>query len=511
MRQVKSILVTGATGYIGGRLIPVLLEAGYSVRAMGRSLNKLQGRSWSAHPQVELVPGDVLKPESLSQAFSGCGAAYYLVHSMVAQKEKFVAADRQAAHNMVKAAAKAGLERIIYLGGLAESQEPLLSKHLSSRIEVGEILQTGRVPVTTLRAPVILGSGSASFEIIRYLVERLPVMITPRWLRSLNQPIAIRNVLNYLVECLKKTETTGQTYDIGGPEVITYQRLLEIYAEEARLPKRLIVPVPVLTPKLSAYWIHLISPVPSAIALPLAQGLTSNAVCNENRIQRIIPQRLLTSREAIRLALDRVAQEKVDTCWMDAGALAEPEWAQCGDAAWTGGTILRCGYRVRIEATPEDIWPAIARIGGKTGWYHADVLWRIRGGIDRLMGGVGLRRGRRHPVEIRIGDALDFWRVLEVSAPHRLLLVAEMKTPGEAILEFTMDTVGDQNTELRMMSRFMPRGLGGILYWYLLYPFHEWVFFGMLKAIARVIEKPIIAEPVRFTPRLPRSCGVSSS
>jgi hypothetical protein len=355
---------------------------------------------------------------------------------------------------------------------------------------------------------MILGSGSASFEILRYLVERLPAMMTPRWVRSLNQPIAIRNVIFYLVECLAREETISQTYDIGGPDILTYRDLLDIYAEEAHLPKRLIVPVPVLTPTLSALWIHLISPVPTSIALPLTEGLTSDAVCTENRIQELIPQKLLSCREAIHLALDRIKQEQVDTCWMDAGDLLEPEWAHCGDAEWAGGTIMNCGYRARIKATVEDVWQPVSRIGGKTGWYFGNFLWRLRGIMDRLAGGVGLRRGRRHPTEIGAGDALDFWRVLEVDSPQRLLLVAEMKTPGEALLEFQITPLANGQVELQMLSRFLPRGLVGILYWYVLYPFHQWIFYGMLKAIARSIDKPIVSGPERFTPKLHTSCAL---
>ena len=502
------ILVTGATGYVGGRLIPALLAAGYRVRAMGRNLGKMGCRPWAGHSQVELVQGDVLDLESLKHAASGCRAAYYLVHSMIAQKEKFVEADRRAASNMVAAATAAGVERIIYLGGLAEAKDGNLSKHLQSRIEVAEILQAGPVPTTDLRTPMILGSGSASFEILRYLVERLPAMTTPRWVRSLNQPIAIRNVITYLIGCLEHEETSGQTYDIGGPDILTYRDLLDIYAEEAHLSKRLIIPVPVLTPTLSALWIHLISPVPASIAQPLTEGLTSDAVCSENRIQSIIPQKLLSCREAIRLALDRLKQEQVDTCWMDAGDLLEPEWAHCGDAEWAGGTILNCGYRARIKATVDDVWQPVSRIGGKTGWYFGNFLWRLRGIMDRLVGGVGLRRGRRHPTEIGVGDALDFWRVLEVDPPRRLLLVAEMKTPGEALLEFQITSQANGQVELQMLSRFLPKGLFGILYWYGLYPFHQWIFYGMLKAIAKSINKPIASDPERFTPKLHSSCAL---
>ena len=502
------ILVTGATGYVGGRLIPALLSKGYRLRAMGRNTAKLACRPWAHHDRVELVQGDVMDLESLKRAASGCRAAYYLVHSMIAQKEKFVEADRQAARCMVAAAAAAGLERMIYLGGLAEAKQGSLSKHLQSRIEVADILQSGTVPTTDLRAPMILGSGSASFEILRYLVERLPIMTTPRWVHSLNQPIAIRNVITYLIGALEHNETTGQTYDIGGPDILTYRDLLDIYAEEAHLSKRVIIPVPVLTPTLSALWIHLISPVPKSIALPLTEGLTSDAVCTENRIQSIIPQELMTCRDAIRMALDRLQQEQVDTCWMDAGDVLEPEWAHCGDAEWAGGTIMNCGYRATLEADADDVWQSIRRIGGKNGWYFGNFLWHLRGLLDRWVGGVGLRRGRRHPTEIGVGDALDFWRVLEVEAPHRLLLVAEMKTPGEALLEFQITPRGDHRVQLQMLSRFLPTGIFGLLYWYGLYPFHQWIFFGMLKAIAKSIRKPITDGPDRFTPKLHSTCAL---
>jgi uncharacterized protein YbjT (DUF2867 family) len=501
----KPILVTGATGYVSGRLIPALLDAGYHVRAMGRNLEKLSCRPWAGNHQVELVQGDVLKLDSLKKAVSGCQTAYYLVHSMIARGEKFVEADRMAAHNMIEAAEKMGLERIIYLGGLAEAKNVPLSKHLKSRIEVAEILHSGSVPTTDLRAPMILGSGSASFEILRYLVEHLPIMTTPRWVYSLNQPIAIRNVVQYLIGCLEHDETLGQTFDIGGPDILTYRDLLDIYAEEAKLKKRIIIPVPVLTPTLSALWIHLISPVPKSIALPLTEGLTSDAVCKENRIQAIIPQRLLTCREAIRLALDRIQQAQVVTCWTDAGNVLEPEWARCGDAQWAGGTILYSGYRVKLDATEEEVWQHVCRIGGDNGWYHGNFLWRLRGFIDRLVGGVGLRRGRRHPSEIGVGDALDFWRVLKVEAPGYLLL-AEMKVPGEALLEFQISPMGPGQVELKMVSKFLPRGILGILYWYVLYPFHGWIFKGLLKTIAKSVNKRLIYKPEAFKPKLHTAC-----
>ncbi len=497
--KAKPVLVTGSTGYVGGRLVPQLLNAGYRVRALGRSVAKLKGRPWGTHPLVELVQGDVLDYDSLARAAQDCSAAFYLVHSMLADPRTFSDTDRRAADNMVKAASAAGLDRIIYLGGLGGAADPHLSEHLRSRYEVARILQAGAVPATFLRAAMILGSGSASFEIMRYLVDRLPVMVTPRWVQNPVQPIAITNVLNYLQGCLEHDEVKGQTFDIGGPDVVTYRQLFDIYSEEAGLRRRLIIPVPVLTPKLSSYWIHLVTPVPAAIAKPLAEGLRNPVICQENRIRDLIPQKLLTCRETIRLALQKIQQQTVDTCWMDAGALVPPEWLHCGDTEYAGGAILSCGYRVFIDAPPEAVWPAIAKIGGQTGYYFGTGLWKLRGLADRLVGGVGFRSGRRHPEELAAGEALDFWRVLEVKPPHRLLLLAEMKLPGEAILDFTLAASPQGGTELRQVARFLPRGLGGLLYWYVLEPFHHWVYGGMLKAMADQVGRPILAGPERLT------------
>jgi uncharacterized protein YbjT (DUF2867 family) len=350
----KPVLVTGATGYIGGRLLPRLLEAGYRVRCLAREPRKLDGRPWATPPRVEVVAGDAGDPASLRRALAGCGPAFYLVHSMIAAGDAYAERDRAMARSFAVAAEEAGLERIVYLGGLGELGEGL-SEHLASRREVEEVLASGRTPVTVLRAAMIIGSGSASFEILRYLVERLPVMVTPRWVTTESQPIAVRNVVQYLVDCLAVPETVGRTLDIGGPDVLSYRELMRIMAEERGLRRRLVIPVPVLTPRLSSLWIHLVTPISHRIARPLAEGLRNRVVCRNDEARRLMPQELLTVREAIRAALDRVAHEGVPTTWSMAGPIP-------GDPDWAGGTAFTDRRSRLVEAAPEAI-DATARLG----------------------------------------------------------------------------------------------------------------------------------------------------
>lgn len=478
----RPLFVTGATGYIGGRLVLRLLEAGYSVRCLARQRRKLESRSWYGDPRLEIVEGDAGDRAILRASMSGCRVAYYLIHSMMVAGAEYAERDRTLALEFAAAAAEAGVERIIYLGGLGETGAGL-SEHLESRRAVEAALASTGVPLTVFRAAMIIGSGSASFEILRYLVERLPAMITPRWVSTEAQPISVFNVLHYLVRCLDVPETMGRTLDIGGPDIMSYRDIMQIMAEARGLRRRWILPVPVLTPKLSSLWIHLVTPVSHRIARPLAEGLRNRVVCRNDDAVRLIPQPLFTVRESIAEALRQIASSSVETSWSDAGRLP-------GDPDWAGGTVYEHRRSVLLRASSAVVYRAVCRIGGGNGWYAADTLWRVRGFMDRIAGGPGLRRGRRNAQAVRYGDALDFWRVTGIEQDRRLELRAEMKLPGEAILEFTIapSEADPGETRLTQTARFLPKGLGGILYWYSVLPFHGIVFRGMLGGIRRAAE-----------------------
>lgn len=481
----ERVFVTGATGYIGGRLVPRLLERGYAVRCLTRSARKLASRPWAEHPALEVVEGSVEDTAVLERGLADCAAAYYLVHSMMAAGDEYAARDRLLAEGFGRAAAAARLPRIVYLGGLGETGDAL-SEHLRSRREVEHALADGaegRVAITVLRAAMIIGSGSASFEILRYLVERLPVMVTPRWVRTPCQPIAVSNVLHDLIACLEVPETAGETLDIGGPEVVSYRELMDVMADALGLRRRLVLPVPLLTPRLSSLWIHLVTPLSHRIARPLADGLRNPVVCRDDRAQSLMPQRLLTVEEAIHAAVGVAASGEVETRWTDAGPIP-------GDPDWAGGTTFVDRRAVELDAAPDAVFRAVCRMGGGNGWYAADALWRIRGFLDHLVGGPGLRRGRRDPETVGYGDALDFWRVTAVEREgetKRLELRAEMKLPGEALLAFeiTPSEGAPGGSRLTQTAHFKPRGLAGLLYWAAVLPFHAFVFRGMLEGIRR--------------------------
>lgn len=494
----RPVLVLGATGYVGGRLVPLLLERGHKVRAAGRSVDKILARSWGSNPNVEAVQADMHDADALAKAAHGCRAAFYLVHSMSRPNRDFAAQERDAAYNMIQAASVTGLERIIYLGGLGEDlDDQPLSKHLRSRAEVGRILSLGPAKVTTLRAAQIIGSGSSSFEMIRYLADRLPAMITPKWVNTRTQPVAIRNVLGYLAGCLENPKTAGLTLDIGGPDVLTYSELFDLYSEVAGLPKRRLYAIPFLSPKLSAFWVSMITPVPMTLVRALIDGLRNEVICREHRIRELVPQDLLSCREAIRRALEKTEQQKVETCMFDVGSACMPEWAGVTDPSYAGGTRYEMGYTARLQGDPKKVWETVRRIGGEQGWYYGDPLWRIRGFIDRLLAGPGLKRGRPHGDTPRVGDALDFWRIIASEEGRRLLLMAEMRLPGEALLDFKLTTHWENAVDLSMTAKFLPHGLAGMLYWWAMYPFHLALFGNMIRNISKQAGTHIYDGPKR--------------
>ena len=474
-------LLTGASGYVGGRLLPLLVEDGCRVRCLARQPENLLPRVPAG---VEVVPGDVLDAASLPAALRGVDAAYYLVHSMGASGD-FVEQDRRAADNFAAAARAAGVRRIIFLGGLG-GEDPDLSAHLRSRHEVGERLRAHGVPVIELRASIIIGSGSLSFEMIRALVERLPVMITPRWVRVTAQPIAIGDVLDYL----RAARTVGNggrslTIEIGGPDRVSYGELMGEYARQRGLRRRMI-PVPLLTPRLSSLWLGLVTPLYARVGRKLVDSLRHPTVVCDDSAQRLFPIRPVGVREAVSRALRNEDAGFAQTRWSDALSAAASAPRQWGGVRF--GNRLVDSRSALVAAPPARVFAAVERIGGATGWYYATWLWTVRGWLDLLLGGVGMRRGRRDPERVRVGDTLDCWRVESVQAGQRLRLSAEMKLPGRAWLEFEVEPAGD-GARLRQTATFDPLGLWGMSYWYGVWPLHQLVFAGMLRGIARAAEE----------------------
>ncbi|MFB7586975.1 SDR family oxidoreductase [Streptomyces sp. NPDC056169] len=483
-------LVTGAGGYIGGRLVPELLAAGYRVRCLARTPVKLRDHPWAG--EVEIVQGDVTDARTLAPALRDVDVAYYLVHAM-GEGHDFERTDRLAALTFAEETRAAGVGRIVYLGGLTPRDVPdrELSPHLRSRAEVGRILLGSGVPTTVLRAAVIIGSGSASFEMLRYLTERLPVMITPSWVRTRIQPIAVRDVLRYLVGSARMPEEVNRAFDIGGPDVLTYAGMMHRYADIAGLPRRLILPVPVLTPGLSSHWINLVTPVPRSIARPLAESLRYEVVCDEHDITDWVPDppgAPLGFDTAMSLALERVREARIVTRWSSASVPGAPSDPLPTDPDWAGGSLYTDERERTVDASPRELWRVVEGIGGENGWYSFPLAWAVRGLLDRLMGGVGLRRGRRDATRLRAGDSVDFWRVEEIEHGRLLRLRAEMRLPGLAWLELYVEPHGDGAARYRQRALFHPHGLAGQAYWWSVSPFHAVVFGGMARGIARAAE-----------------------
>jgi len=512
---MAQVLVTGASGYIGGRLVPELVDAGHQVRCLARTPSKLDDQVW--RDTVEVAEGDVTDESSLVEALDGVDAAYFLVHSMGAKAE-FDEEDRKAAATFRDACATGGVARIVYLGGLGRDDDPDLSRHLQSRHEVGRVLADGPVPVTELRAAIIIGSGSASFEMLRYLVEVLPVMTTPKWVDNRCQPIAIRDVLAWLVGSIDDVrghgdgasgastsgggasdvggsgdgsgdDTEDHVHEIGGPDVLTYRTMMLAYAEAAGLARRRIVVVPVLTPSLSSRWVGLVTPLPSDLARPLVESLINEVVVNDPPAHVPFDRAPMPFREAVDLALRRAGELQVTTRWSDAGlrrrASAQP---MPTDPEWAGGSVLVDAREATCDASPSALFAAVSGIGGERGWYVPPFLWNVRGWADELIGGAGIRRGRRHPDDLRLGDPVDCWRVETLEPDVLVRLRAEMKLPGDAWIEWRIEPSDDGGSTLDQRATFYPRGLLGRLYWYGLRPIHALAFARMARKIGAAAE-----------------------
>lgn len=477
----RLVLVTGATGYVGGRLVRNLVADGFQVRVLVREANKLAGVLWK--DSVEVIEGDATDSAALQRALQDVHTVFYLLHSLDTGKD-FARTERDMALMFGRECASAEVIQIVYLGGIANDKTQ--SEHLASRAAAGASLAKAGVPTMELRAGIIIGSGSASFEMLRHLTERLPVMPAPKWVNNRTHPIAIRDVLWYLTQAAQLTAPVSGVFDIGGPDVFTYAEMMRRYAKVAGLRGRTIIPVPIHSPRICGLWVNLVTPVPVSISRPLICSLINEVVADPNKsVAAFIPEpaeKLTTFERAVELALERSRDSQVITRWSDATGNSSPWEKAQGDPSWSGASVYR-DVRVVSSSNPNpNIWAAIERIGGVNGWYGSDWAWSLRGFIDRLIGGVGLRRGRRDPERLRIGDSLDFWRVEALEENVRLRLLAEMKLPGVALLEFRLS---EQNgvTTLTQEATFLPKGVSGHLYWWAVAPFHTLVFLTMAKNI----------------------------
>ena len=495
MSESKSILVTGATGYVGGRLVPCLLRDGYQVRCFVRDAERLRAQPWGR--EVDVVVGDALEAETVPPAMAGIDAVYYLIHSLGSGEDGFADRDRRAAANIRTAAEETGVDRIVYLGGMRPKGERQ-SKHLQSRIETGDVLRDGTVPVTEFRAAQIVGSGSLSFELVRYLTERVPLMICPRWVHTPTQPIAIRNVLQYLIAALDQPRSAGKIIEIGGTDVFTYEEMFRQYAAIRGL-KRWIVNVPFLTPRLSSHWVGLVTPISNTIARPLIEGLDNEVVVDDPEVARtLFPDvDLLSFEAAVRLALRRVESDELPTVWNSAVSSA-PQPDRTATLDTTEG-LYREVRTQTVAADPDVAFDTIVRLGGETGWLYGDALWRLRGWIDQLVGGVGFRKGRRHEEHLRVGDAVDFWRVEALDPGRMLRLRAEMQLPGRAWLQFEVAPDDAGGATITQSVFFEPKGLSGTAYWNTVRPFHGLLFAGQLRRLGDWIERRA-PKDAQFTP-----------
>ena len=481
------VLVTGATGYVGGRLVPKLVEQGHSVRVLAREPHRLEGVPW--HDDVEIIQGDLQVRADVARAVSDVDVLYYLVHSMSSAGD-FEVVERRVATLVAEEAKAAHVKRIVYLGGL--HPEGKLSRHLGSRKEVGDILLASGVPTIALQAGVIIGSGSASFEMIRHLTEILPAMPAPKWVRNHIQPIAVRDVLHYLVKSAELAPEVNRAFDIGGPDVFRYYELMNGYAQEAGLKERLILALPVLTPWLASQWVNLVTPIPRSLAVPIIESLLHDAVMKNHDIDEVIPppaEGLIGYRKSVELALVRMRSGEVETSWRNTEVIGAPSDPLPSDPEWAGHTVYTDSREVMVDAPSEELWKVVESIGGDNGWYSLPVAWAARGLLDKLVGGVGLRRGRRDPNRLVTGDALDFWRVEKIERGSFLRLRAEMKLPGLAWLEFTVTPVSEEHSTLTQRAIFFPQGLGGRLYWAAVTPLHGIVFAGMAKSMGKAAEQ----------------------
>ena len=484
MSDARKILVTGASGYVGGRLVTALLADNAKVRVFVRDANKAASHTWAG--DVEISVGNASDYQSTLNALTGVHTAFYLLHS-INLGPNFDEIESAMARNFAKAAQVAGVSQIIYLGGI--NNDAKTSKHLTSRANTGKELATTTVPVMELRAGIIIGSGSASFEMLRHLTHRLPVMTTPKWVSNKTHPIAIRDVLWYLRNAVKLEKPVAGIFDIGGPEILSYADMMQKFAKISGLRKRWIIKVPVLTPKLSSLWIGFVTPVPTGLARPLVGSLISEVVADPDKsINHLIPlpqEGLIDVAGAINLALTNISSNTVSTRWSDASIQIAPWQKAQSDPDWAGETLYKDTRIKTTDASIASLWSSIEKIGGDNGWYGSDLLWYLRGVLDRMIGGVGLRRGRRDPLHLRVGDSLDFWRVESLEPEQSLKLYAEMILPGKAWLEFKINKLPNGKSQVIQEASYLPRGLGGQLYWFAILPFHGLVFPTMIRNIIR--------------------------